>query len=119
MAIGGGQRLSSQSSGQAVLTPAPVWVGGRTRRRGPCPAAAGLMWFWQRSVIRHAVPERTGSYVAGGSGWVVGAGGQVEGLVRAERHAGGVGPLELLVAEVAAYLVQAVLAVACLKLLPR
>ena len=47
------------------------------------------------------------------------SGGQVECLIGAERHACGVGPVELLLAEVGAHLVQAVPAVACFKLLPR
>ena len=44
---------------------------------------------------------------------------QVEDLVRAERHASGVGSLELLRAEVGAHLVEAVLEVARFKFSPR
>ena len=43
----------------------------------------------------------------------------MEGLVDAERHALGVGPLQLLIAQVRAQLVEAVLAVAGLKFLER
>ena len=45
--------------------------------------------------------------------------GEVEGLVGAEGHAAGIGRLELLLAETGAQLGEAVLAVACFKLLPR
>jgi len=44
---------------------------------------------------------------------------QVEDLVRAERHASGVGSLELLRAEVGAHLVEAVLEIARFKFSPR
>jgi len=47
------------------------------------------------------------------------SGSQVEGLIGADRHARGVGLLELLLAEVTAHLVEAVLAVVRFKLLPR
>src|SRR5215831_2114884 len=53
------------------------------------------------------------------SGWEGLSGGQVEGLVEAERLALGQGSVELLLAEVCAYQVEAVLPVACFKLLPR
>jgi len=46
------------------------------------------------------------------------SGDQVEGLAGAERHALGVGLVELLLAEVGAHLLQAVLAIERFKLLP-
>ena len=55
---------------------------------------------------------------SGRSAWVVLSGGQVEGLVEAERHALGVGPLEQFLAQVGAQLVEAVLAVAGFEILP-
>ena len=45
--------------------------------------------------------------------------GQVEGLLEAERHALGVGPLQLLIAQVRTRLVQAVPAVTRIEILPR
>ena len=51
------QGLLRAAATRSCRMPAPVWVGGRTRRRGPCPAAVGPIWFWQRSVILHAVPD--------------------------------------------------------------
>jgi len=53
------------------------------------------------------------------SGWQGLSGGQVEGLVEAERHALGVGLVKLFLAEAGAYLVEAVPAIARFKLLPR
>src|SRR6516225_4448503 len=47
------------------------------------------------------------------------SGSQVKSLAGAERHAPGVGSIELLLAEVGAHLVEAVPAVARLELLPR
>lgn len=47
------------------------------------------------------------------------SGGQVEGLIGAERHALGVGLFELLSAEMGAHLVQAVASIGGFKVLPR
>jgi len=53
------------------------------------------------------------------SGWVGLTGGQVEGLAGAEGHAFGVVLLGLLLAQVSAHLVEAVLEVARFEFLPR
>jgi len=47
------------------------------------------------------------------------SGGQIEGLIGAERHAFDLGLLELLLAKVSPHLVQAVPAIGGFKLLPR
>ena len=60
------------------------------------------------------------TYVTRGrSGWERLSEGHVEGFAGVERHAPGVGPLELLPAEVGTHLVEAVLAVVRFKFLPR
>ena len=83
------------------------WSPARTRPR-ICAGPPGLAGHDRSGVRRRQRSGRARS-----------SEGQVEGLLEAERHALGVGPLQLLIAQVRARLVQAVPAVARVELLPR